>query len=351
MVPHRDDLELPESAPRLRDEGPPVDLEPLLRRLSDAAADLDAAESIPSDHFAAIAAARLYGVFAPTALGGLGLDLDETCLVIEELASACLATTFVWIQHFRLLGALLDPATPEELRALLPRVVSGEIKGGVALGGLLPGPARLRAERTDEGWRLDGEAPWVSGRGMVERLFVTARTADEHVVSLLIDAADRPGLEATPVRLAAVNASSTVRLHFRGLTVDERDCFGQQPYQPQREAPEGLRANGSLALGVARRCCELLGPSPLDAELRRARDELARASVDTVARARARASLLATRAARRLTIQRGSRAALAGDVAERSNREAAFLLVFGSRPSIKDAMVAFEEADGGPSAS
>ena len=55
--------------------------------------------------------------------------------------------------------------------------------------------------------------------------------------------------------------------------------------------------------------------------------------------ARARASELAVRAAHALAVSRGSRSALAGDVAERLSREAAFLLVFASRPAIKDALL------------
>jgi hypothetical protein len=55
--------------------------------------------------------------------------------------------------------------------------------------------------------------------------------------------------------------------------------------------------------------------------------------------ARAWACELAVRAAHVLAVRRGSTSALAGDPAERLTREAAFLLVFGSRPAIKDALL------------
>jgi hypothetical protein len=58
-----------------------------------------------------------------------------------------------------------------------------------------------------------------------------------------------------------------------------------------------------------------------------------------MAQARARANVLALRAAHVLSVNRGSRAALVDDVAERTNREAALLLVFGSRPSIKTSLL------------
>ena len=111
------------------------------------AAAVDSAASVPVAHLDALAAAGLYGIFAPVSEGGLGLGYPETCAAVEELASSCLASTFVWAQHFSFLRAMLDPTTPAPLRsALLAPAVRGEIKGGVALTGLLPGPARLTAE-------------------------------------------------------------------------------------------------------------------------------------------------------------------------------------------------------------
>jgi len=193
---------------------------------------------VSSQQFSVLADAGLYGVFAPLSTGGLDLDLSDLCAVVEELASACLTTTFVWIQHFRLLRALLDPTMPDSIRELLPLAVSGQIKGGVALGGLLPGPPRLRATETRDGWHLNGEAPWVSGWGIVDLLFLTARQSDDTVVSFVVDAVDQPGLGVTRCRLSAMNASSTVQLTFDDLRIPEDRYVGSQPYAPGLERPK-----------------------------------------------------------------------------------------------------------------
>jgi alkylation response protein AidB-like acyl-CoA dehydrogenase len=308
------------------------------RFLADAAA-VDAADTVPEEHLRGLADAGLYGIFAPTEVGGLGLGA-EVGLVIEELASACLASTFVWLQHLRLLGAMLDPGTPAALReALLPAVVRGDVRGGVALAGLLPGPPRLTARPADGGWLLDGEAPWVSGWGVVDLLVTVARGPEDTAVTLLMDARQQQGLTAARQRLAAVNASVTVQLSFDGVFVPDGRLVDQRPYDPVAAQSEGLRGNGSLALGVGRRCCALIGPSPLDDELDACRAELDAADTVGMPAARARASEFAARAAHYLAVRRGSRSALAGDDAERLAREAGFLLVFGSRPAIKDALL------------
>jgi alkylation response protein AidB-like acyl-CoA dehydrogenase len=311
----------------------------LIELLSQDAAIVDQSLNIPPSHVAAFSEARLYGAFAPKELGGLELPFAEACDLVEQLAAACLTTTFVWLQHFRLLAALLDPATPENLRSALPSVISGQVKGGVSLGGLLPGPPRLTAEATKDGWLLHGDAPWVSGWGIVDQLVVTAREGAENVASFVLDAKMCEGLSVTPVHLSAMNASSTVTMKFINVKVPHDRYVGNQPYAPGLERPEGLRVNGSLALGVARRCCQLIGHSALDEELRDAREELDRAGTEEIHEARARASAFAVRCAHVLAVTTGSRAAISGDVAERSTREASLLLVFASRPSIKTALL------------
>jgi alkylation response protein AidB-like acyl-CoA dehydrogenase len=303
------------------------------------AAFVDQSTTIPSSHLAAFASSGLYGALAPIDAGGLELAFPVACDVVEQLAAACLTTTFVWLQHFRLLGSLLDPATPENLRSMLPSVIDGQVKGGVSLGGLLPGPARLTAEAVDEGWLLRGDAPWVSGWGIVDQLVVTAREGTESVASFVLDATLCEGLSVAPVHLSAMNASSTVTVTFSNVMIPHDRYLGSQPYAPGLERPEGLRVNGSLALGVARRCCDLIGPSALDDELRGAREELDHAGSEGIHVARARASALAVRCAHVLAVSTGSRAAITGDVAERSTREASLLLVFASRPAIKAALL------------
>ena len=227
--------------------------------LADAEA-VDASGNIPAEHLHALAEAGMYGMFAPVAEGGLGLGYLEMCAVMEELASCCLPTTFLLAQHFRLLGAMLDPATPVSIReAMLAGTIRGETKGGVALTGLLPGPSALHAKPAPGGWVVDGAAPWVSGWGIVDVICVFARgpagPQGETVVSLLLDARPQDGLSVTPLHLSALNATRTVRLGFAGLFVGEDRIIGSQPYEiATRESeiappPERvLRARGRQAL-------------------------------------------------------------------------------------------------------
>jgi alkylation response protein AidB-like acyl-CoA dehydrogenase len=140
--------------------------------------------------------------------------------------------------------------------------------------------------------------------------------------------------------LVGAHASGTVTLTLRDHIVPAKRVVGTEPHADvlARDAA-GLRLNGSLALGVIDRCCRLMGPTPLDHELSAVRAALDDATPEGLPAARAAASALAMRAASALSVAQGSRAILAGHHAQRLAREALFLLVFGSRPAIRDAML------------
>jgi alkylation response protein AidB-like acyl-CoA dehydrogenase len=305
---------------------------------------VDGLDAVPVAQLDALAAEGLYGASVSRQAGGLGLDLLTTCAVTEELASGCLATTFVWLQHRGLVMTLAAETTPAALRdQWLEPACQGKVRGGVSLTGLIPGPPLLRARPVEGGWRLDGEAPWVTGWGLIDLLLVVARGPHDSVVSLILDATAQPGLTVTRERLAAVNASVTVRLDFDGVVVPAARRASQEPLDPAASLrPDRLRINGSLALGVAGRCARLLGPGPLDDELTACRtrlDEAVTADTEAMAGARAAASELAVRATAALAVRDGSKAIRVDTHPPRLAREALFLLVFGSRPLIKSALL------------
>lgn len=305
-----------------------------------AAMDTEAVGGVPRRQLDALADAGLYGLAGPAESGGLGVEPATGWAVVEALAGGCLATTFVWVQHHGLVRAMATEAPPALRREWLGPLCRGERRAGVALAGVLPGPPRLRAAPVGDGWALSGSAPWVTGWGAVDVLLVAARGPDDTVVWLVVDAAETAGLSATRQRLVAVDASATVRLAFDGLAVPSHRVVRVQPYAEAAGGPTAaLRTNGSLALGVAARCLRLLGPSTLDGELGRCRSRLDSADAGQIFEARAAASELAVRAAAAVVVSEGSASVTADHHGQRLAREAVFLLVFGTRPPIRTALL------------
>jgi alkylation response protein AidB-like acyl-CoA dehydrogenase len=323
------------------------------------AMNVDAADRIPAGHLDALAEAGLYGLAGPVSAGGLDADLATLCGVIEIMSGGCLATTFVWLQHHGAVRALAASQNSVLHDRWLEPLCRGAQRAGIALGGVRPGPPLLRARAVPGGYVLDGSAPWVTGWDMINVLHTLARDDSGNLVAALLPAEVSATLSASRLELVAVNASRTVELTFADHFVPADLITGVTPHAQwlARDAG-GLRTNGSLSLGVAGRCCRLLsqvagqadqppgGSAPLAAELW-AELEARRIALDTAvpdaegAPESSAASMPAARAAASAFVAAaGSHSILTGAHPQRLAREALFLLVFGSRPAIKDHLVA-----------
>ena len=330
------------------------------RRIADdtlfpAAIEVDLAGRIPRSHLDLLATEGMYGLAAPADEGGVGLErFDVIAAVVATLAGGCLATTFVWIQH---LAPLITTATgvPSQVTAQwLGSLTSGERRAGIAMAGVRPGPGRVHARRVPGGFALTGTTAWVTGWGLIDTLMVGA--VDEadvaHFFLMDVPVGNLPSsLTAVPIRLLAVQASSTVTLTFTDHLIPTDRLAFSTPYADWAGTDaSGSALNGFLSTGVAERCARLIRENARDhtdadaaaamtAEVEEISAVLLAAEPSQVPVARARASLLAAHAADELMIRAGSRSVLVDQHAQRLYREAGFLLVFASRPAIKQAML------------
>lgn len=315
-----------------------TDFVAVAQRLADealfpAAVATDRSDVLPRELLDALADAGLYGL-------GLHADFAATCAVVEALSSGCLTTAFVWAQH---LGAVHAVALNEsaELRAeWLAPLATGSRRAGLALGGALPQPT-LHARRADGGWVLDGSSAWLSGWGRIDVVHAAARADGDLIVWALVDATEDETLAVERLELVALNATATVRADVRERFVASERVTAIVP-APAPEAPtprEVLRIHASLALGVASRCCRLLGSSKFDEALDSCRTRLDAADTEEMPAARAASSELALRASAALMVSTGSRSVLLGDHAQRLAREALFVAVYAGRPPVRAALL------------
>jgi alkylation response protein AidB-like acyl-CoA dehydrogenase len=336
-----------------------------------AAQTTDTADLVPRSNLDALRDAGLNGTQGPTDVqGGLGADHSEARAIFEAVTGGCGATAFVWAQHHGAVRRCVGGDGPAR-QTWLPRLCDGTASAGIGFAYLRrPGPAVVRATPAGDGWRLDGEAPWITGWGLAD-VFVTMARADDHrVVTVLVDRPyERSELVAgPPLRLAAMGSTGTVALRFQGLVMDADSVIGvQTPAAWSLRDRVGSALPSAAPLGIADRAIRLLGerdhPTPelLEAtgslresleERRRAADEVARAvaaassgddaealesAIDMGTLERERGLDLARRATDALVAASGGGAMSLAHPAQRLSREATFYLIQAQTGSLRAA--------------
>jgi hypothetical protein len=214
---------------------------------------------VPRSHLQALADAGLLGLLAPVEAGGADASVAVFREVNELLAGADAATWFVQAQHHSVVRMLVgNPGLAAD--RYLPRLASGELIAGIAFSHLRRFPDRpVVARPVDEGWRLDGVAPWYTGWGRNDVAFLSGVTDDGEVIFGAVPAHEAGGLTMkTALRTAALDAACTVGLRLDGVIVANEDVALRQPHA-QWLAGDTLVANANAAIfGVAASAVGLL---------------------------------------------------------------------------------------------
>lgn len=124
----------------------------------------------------------LFGLSAPKDLGGSGLPRLAAARVVSELSAADASLGLVALAHEAIgMRALLSFGSPEQKQRWVPDLAAGKRIVGFALSeevsGTDAGTTRTAARRTDSGWVLSGDKPWVTNGEYADLFVVFARTS------------------------------------------------------------------------------------------------------------------------------------------------------------------------------
>ncbi|MEL6809495.1 MAG: acyl-CoA dehydrogenase family protein, partial [Pseudomonadota bacterium] len=147
------------------------------------ARDWEAAGTIPKELWPEVGALGFASLYVSEESGGSGLSRLDATLVFEALSMAC-PSVAAFLSIHNMCAKMLDSFAGDDLKA---RVMTGVLSMETVLSYCLTEPGsgsdasalRTRAERTNEGYVLNGTKAFISGGGYSDAYVCMVRTGED----------------------------------------------------------------------------------------------------------------------------------------------------------------------------
>ena len=206
-----------------------------LDRIEPIAARVDTEDSFPRDLWPQMGALGLHGITVEEKDGGLGLGYLEHLIACEEVSRSSAAIGLSYGAHSNLcVNQIRRWASEEQKAKYLPGLISGEHVGSLAMSEAGAGSdvvsMKLRADKVDGGWRLNGTKFWITNAPHADTLVVYAKTAPDAgskgITAFLIEK-DFPGFSiGQKVDKVGMRGSPTAELVFDDCFVSDDQVMG-----------------------------------------------------------------------------------------------------------------------------
>ena len=145
------------------------------------AAQIDAQDRFPRELWVPMGDLGLHGITVAEEDGGLGLGYLEHVVAVEEVSRASASVGLSYGAHSNLcVNQIRRWASPEQKAKYLPKLISGEHVGSLAMSEAGAGSdvvaMKLRADSVPGGFRLNGTKFWITNAGHSDVLVVYAQT-------------------------------------------------------------------------------------------------------------------------------------------------------------------------------
>jgi alkylation response protein AidB-like acyl-CoA dehydrogenase len=201
------------------------------------AAAVDEEARYPREAAAALLAADFHAPHVPEEYGGAGADALATCIVIEEVARACVSSSL--IPAVNKLGSLpVQIAGSEELKqTYLTRLASGD--GGFSYclsepdAGSDAGGMKCTARRDGDDWVLNGVKRWITNAGESEFYTVMAVTDAEKktrggISAFVVERSDDGVSFGAPEKKLGIKGSPTREVYLDDVRIPGSRMIGEE---------------------------------------------------------------------------------------------------------------------------
>ncbi|TMJ19747.1 MAG: isovaleryl-CoA dehydrogenase [Alphaproteobacteria bacterium] len=223
------DFELGEMAEAIRDTTQRFASE----RIQPLAARIDAEDWFPAELWPEMGALGLHGITVAEEDGGLGLGYLEHVIAQEEVARASASIGLSYGAHSNLcVNQIRRWASAEQKAKYLPKLISGEHVGSLAMSEAGAGSdvvsMKLKAEKVQGGYVLNGTKFWITNAQYADTLVVYAKTGEgsRGITTFLIEKGMKGFSIGQKLDKMGMRGSPTAELIFDDCEVPEENVMG-----------------------------------------------------------------------------------------------------------------------------
>ncbi|MEJ0044031.1 MAG: acyl-CoA dehydrogenase family protein [Rhizomicrobium sp.] len=218
-------------------------------KIAPIAAEIDRTNAFPRQLWPQMGALGLHGITVEEEFGGLGLGYLEHVVAMEEVSRGSASVGLSYGAHSNLcVNQIRRNGTREQKRRYLPRLISGEHVGALAMSE--PGAGsdvvsmKLRADRKGDRFVLNGTKMWITNGPHADTLVVYAKSdpaaGSRGITAFLIEKTFKGFKTAQKLDKLGMRGSDTAELVFEDCEVPEENVLGG-PRQGRERPDERAR--------------------------------------------------------------------------------------------------------------
>jgi isovaleryl-CoA dehydrogenase len=205
-------------------------------RIAPRAEEIDRSNTFPRDLWPELGKLGVHGITVEEEWGGAGLGYLEHCVAMEEISRASGSVGLSYGAHSNLcVNQIRRNGTPEQKRRYLPKLISGEHVGALAMSEAGAGSdvvaMRTRAEKKGDCYVLNGSKMWITNGPHAETLVVYARSdsdpAGRDITAFLVEKGFKGFSTAQKLDKLGMRGSDTCELVFSDCEVPAENVLGR----------------------------------------------------------------------------------------------------------------------------
>jgi isovaleryl-CoA dehydrogenase len=204
-------------------------------KIAPIAAEIDEKDEFPRHLWPQMGELGLHGITVEEEWGGLGLGYLEHVVAQEEVARASASVGLSYGAHSNLcVNQIRRWGNDEQKRKYLPKLISGEHVGSLAMSEAGAGSdvigMKLKAEKSGNGYRLNGTKFWITNGHDADVLVVYAKTGEgsKGITTFLIERGMEGFSTGQKVDKLGMRGSPTSELVFDDCFVPPENVMGEE---------------------------------------------------------------------------------------------------------------------------